>query len=273
MRISIIIPCFKAIETLERAVSSIMAQTIFSQHSRHMPEIILAADDHDNYAGINTICKNVKIVPPVKGRIATGPGATRNRGIHVSSGDFLGFLDADDEWSEEYLEELLPLARLHGAAFAPTAVFNHGGDHLITLGHRQNVLRPSDFGHWPGSFHPLVHRRLTHGFTDGAGQDVFHALDVLGLVGGQAPMAKTALYKLHLKDSSVTADPGFSRNIARRYRAHIHAYRKGHTSLFGMARIQAMQALYRRQWWNHAWLDAGSGKDGFYGFVAGRKII
>ena len=35
-------------------------------------------------------------------------------------GSYIGFLDADDEWSETYIEDMYNLARKYDLAFAPT---------------------------------------------------------------------------------------------------------------------------------------------------------
>ena len=268
MRISIIIPCFKAETCLSRAITSVKAQSIFASGSRDIVEVIVAADDGGDYGFTKEIMHETRIIPTVSGSFGSGPGATRNRGIKASSGEILAFLDADDEWSENYLEELIPLVKKHGAAFAPTAILNHEKKHILTLGEELKTLAPLDFGRWPGSFHPCLFRELSPGFSDGAGQDVFHAIEVLGRVGGSAPVAKNAQYKLNLQGSSVTANPQFSAKISKRYRQYINAYRPGNTSLEGMARLKAMQALYQRMSWNQKWLAQGKHRDGFYGFVS-----
>ena len=267
MRVSVIIPCFKAKSCLTRALESILGQSIVSAQQVEI-EVVIAADDHEDYSFAQLLYPKTVIIPPLTGYSGTGPGATRNRGIAGSSGDVLAFLDADDAWSENYLEEMLPFVLKRGAAFAPTAIFDSAGNAVITLGKSLKTLTPLDFGRWPGSFHPCLYRELSPGFTDGAGQDVFHAIEVLGRLGGRAPMAHEGRYHLYLQGGSVTANPQFSRKIDKRYRQFINAYRTGNSALSGMAKIKAMQALARRMMWNQRWLAQKHHDHGFYGFVA-----
>ena len=293
IQISIIIPLFNAAAVLPRALASIVQQDILSPeigqvtsrqkalpHLRpHQIEVMLTADDNQDYDFARSLLPpemKVCLIPPVG--IGTGPGATRNRGIVQSQGLFLAFLDADDTWSPNYLSQLWPQAKQHGASFAVTSVLTSQGDDLMVLGQgslksqikhlRSTLISPRYFGHWPGSFHPLVRRDLSPGFDHGAGQDVFHALEVLGAVGGTAPLMQSAAYQLHLTAGSVTANPAFTRRIDRRYRDWQYRYLHHQTALTGMARLEALQALSRRRFWNHAFARYGRHADGFYGFLA-----
>ena len=304
IQISIIIPLFNAVAVLPRALASIAQQDIFSPDIVQAPstqkilpklhpnqiEVILAADDHHDYGFARSLLPlemRLRLIQPIG--IGTGPGATRNRGIAQSKGRFLTFLDADDTWSPSYLSQLWPQAKRHGASFAVTSVLTSQGDELIVLGqgslksqpkhHSKNlgatIITPRYFGDWPGSFHPMVRRDLSPGFDHGAGQDVFHALEVLGAVGGLfgggAPLVQSAAYQLHLSAGSVTANPAFTRRIDRRYRDWQYRYQHHQTALTGMARLEALQALYRRRFWNHAFAQKGSHEDGFYGFLSKYK--
>lgn len=267
--ISVIIPAFKAEATLARAVESVARQTMQGQKIRDQAEVIIAADDGRDYGFAQSLAPKVKVLAaPGKG---TGPGAARNRGIRASTGRYLAFLDADDHYGDGYFDALLMLARRHGAAFAPTQVMASDGTPLITLGADQSWLTSQDFGRWPGSFHPLLRRELTQGFDHGAGQDVFHALEVLGQVGGRAPMAPSIYYALNLQGGSVTAKASFGHHVDRRYQATIQRYHRRQTALMGMARLAAIHALHQRRGWNKGFLTAPMDGNGFYGYLAKHK--
>ena len=66
--------------------------------------------------------KPIKIIK-TKGT-KTGPGNARNIGVREAKGEFIGYLDADDEWSDNYLRKMLDLAKKDGVAFAPTRVYD-----------------------------------------------------------------------------------------------------------------------------------------------------
>ena len=100
---------------------------------------------------------------------------------------------------------------------------------------------------------------------------MFHALEVLGAVGGYAPFQKQALYQLHLTSGSVTASPAFTRRIDQRYQDRLDRYRTHHSNLQGMARLRAMQAVSRRRYWNKLFSKKDKHSAGFYGFYRERR--
>jgi len=102
--VSVIIPCYRCAETIQRAVDSVIAQT-FS------PEEILLVDDFSNDEGVTLAAldqlrqahqkTNIKIVLLDKN---SGSGSARNAGWQESSQPYLAFLDADDSWHPKKLE-------------------------------------------------------------------------------------------------------------------------------------------------------------------------
>ena len=102
MRVSVIIPLFNKAPFVERALASVAAQT-FTDF-----EVIVINDGSTDEGP-----KIVKMFADARVQIVEqdnlGPGAARNRGIAEAHGEFVAFLDADDEWLPEYLSESVQL--------------------------------------------------------------------------------------------------------------------------------------------------------------------
>lgn len=92
MQVSVIIPCYNVADFVAEAVASVLIQEWPNW------EIILV--DNNSTDDTRLILKELAQKHPgrIKVVIETTPGASaaRNRGLHVSSGKFLQFLDADD---------------------------------------------------------------------------------------------------------------------------------------------------------------------------------
>lgn len=95
MRISAIIPAFNAERTIARALHSVLAQT------RPADEIIVIDDGStDNTAdAVRAFGDRVRLITQAN----AGVSVARNTGIQSASGDWIAFLDADDEWLPEKL--------------------------------------------------------------------------------------------------------------------------------------------------------------------------
>ena len=123
INISIIIPVYKAVNTLKKALNSIKNQNI---NSEQKIEILLVIDDGKNYKNIvPKMNKNMTLRFFKTNGIKTGPGNARNLGLSNARGEYIGFLYADDEWSENYLEKMHELAKKKGLSFAPTRVYRN----------------------------------------------------------------------------------------------------------------------------------------------------
>ena len=94
----------------ERYISNIFSY--FSKYSDYAFELIFI-DDKSTDSTVEKLetCKkssrlNIKIIQNSKN---LGPGGSRNIGISVSSGEYITFLDSDDTFSDDYLDEIMPL--------------------------------------------------------------------------------------------------------------------------------------------------------------------
>jgi glycosyltransferase involved in cell wall biosynthesis len=96
MKISVIIPAYNAAAYIERAIGSVLAQT------RPADEIIVVDDgSKDNTADIvRSFADKVKLISQAN----AGVSAARNAGIRAATGDWIAFLDADDEWLPDFLK-------------------------------------------------------------------------------------------------------------------------------------------------------------------------
>ena len=93
--VSVIIPAFNAAHFLPNAVASVRRQS-------YAPLEIVIVDDGsaDDCAGVAAeLGDAVRYVRQEQ----SGPAAARNRGLELARGEFVGFLDADDEWPEQKL--------------------------------------------------------------------------------------------------------------------------------------------------------------------------
>lgn len=96
--ISVVIPAFNSAETLGRALDSVLAQSV-------QPVEIIVVDDHSS-DDTGDVARSYEKDGAIVLRMARncGAGAARNAGIWAAKGDWIGFLDADDEWLPEKLE-------------------------------------------------------------------------------------------------------------------------------------------------------------------------
>lgn len=111
MQVSVIVPLYNKARYVRRSLDSIASQS-FSDF-----EVIVVDDGSTDESP-----KIVADYGDARFRLITqpnaGPGAARNRGIAEAKGEFIAFLDADDEWQSGYLEASVSLLKEHGSDVA-----------------------------------------------------------------------------------------------------------------------------------------------------------
>lgn len=102
--VSVVIPVYNGEPYLAEAIES-----VFNQDYRPLEMIVVNDGSTDNTEAVaKRYDKDITYVRQER----RGPAAARNKGLHISRGEIIGFLDADDLWSEDKLS--LQLACLAG---------------------------------------------------------------------------------------------------------------------------------------------------------------
>ncbi|WP_449373499.1 glycosyltransferase family 2 protein [Arthrobacter psychrolactophilus] len=99
--VSIIMPCFNAALTVERAIESVLAQTftdfelliVNDGSTDNTVEVINAILSRSNDSRLRLIDLQENV----------GPSGVRNEALRIASGTLLAFLDSDDEYLPEFL--------------------------------------------------------------------------------------------------------------------------------------------------------------------------
>lgn len=113
-KISVIIPAYNRAGLLPRTMASVAGQT-------YLPYEVIVVDDQspDN---TSAVCS--ELIERYKGKlniiytrheINKGEGGARNTGIKLASGEYLAFLDSDDEWLPAKLERQVEFLKKAGA--------------------------------------------------------------------------------------------------------------------------------------------------------------
>jgi glycosyltransferase involved in cell wall biosynthesis len=96
-RVSVVIPLYNKAATVRVAVDSALSQSY-----RDLELIVVDDGSTDGSAG------SLKDIADPRLRLLSqanaGPGAARNRGLREAHGEYVAFLDADDEWQPELLD-------------------------------------------------------------------------------------------------------------------------------------------------------------------------
>jgi hypothetical protein len=111
MKLSVIVPSYNNGPELREAIQSVIDQEEIKSGSIDCEIIVV---DDGSFPEFNTNLEGLaaefgSLLTLIRMEKNSGPAAARNRGIKVSTGNWVGFVDADDRWTSSKLEKLLPL--------------------------------------------------------------------------------------------------------------------------------------------------------------------
>lgn len=105
--VSVIVPVYKAVDYISATLENLRHQTLSNIE-------IIFVDDHGNDGTIPIIEKAAEEdnrIVLLSTETNSGPGKARNIGIEAAKGEYIGFIDADDQISLNYYESLYNQAK------------------------------------------------------------------------------------------------------------------------------------------------------------------
>jgi len=127
-RISVVIPTRDRCVAIRRALTSVLSQT-------QTPFEIIVVDDGSSDDTPSVVRREFPTVRYVRQDHA-GVSASRNHGVGISSGEWIAFLDSDDEWTPRKIER-----QLQALAHEPDYDFCHTDEIWIRNGRRVNPMK------------------------------------------------------------------------------------------------------------------------------------
>lgn len=98
--ISVILPTYNSFNTLERAINSVLNQTY-----RNLELIVCDDRSNDNTLKVlKDVSKRDSRMRYIINKNNSGAGFSRNEAIKISIGNYIAFIDSDDEWYPEKLK-------------------------------------------------------------------------------------------------------------------------------------------------------------------------
>jgi glycosyltransferase involved in cell wall biosynthesis len=102
MEISVVIPLYNKEKHIQNTIETVLRQTY-----KNFEICIIDDGSTDSGASIVEQIQDTRIRLIKKPN--EGVSKTRNYGVSIAKNEFIAFMDADDEWKETYLEEIVEL--------------------------------------------------------------------------------------------------------------------------------------------------------------------
>ena len=210
--VSIVIPAYKAENTIAAAIKSLQRQTYENW------EAVIGSDDRMDYLSILSAqgINEPRLKQAFTGDCGSGEAPARNAAVAISTGEVIANLDADDAYEPNRLAELVPLAIEYGAAIDNTGVYNtdlilykrpfsdseallQADPTTVTFATPDDILKPRV------PFFPVFRREfLGAGWTKVPfAADVLFNLELLSRVGKVA-VHPQPLYQYYKRENSIT---------------------------------------------------------------------
>ena len=146
--VSVIIPYYKKKEYITSSINSVLKQSYKNL------ELIIIYDDsnHEDLITLNKLKKKDKRIKIFINKKNIGAGLSRNKGIKLSKGKFIAFLDSDDLWSSNKLKKQIFFMKKNKIKISHTSYYIINYNNKIIgqrkakdLSHMQ-LLRSCDIG-------------------------------------------------------------------------------------------------------------------------------
>jgi glycosyltransferase involved in cell wall biosynthesis len=134
MKITVVIPLYNKKETIIRTLNSVLNQTV-------LPLDILVINDGSTDGSDEEVIKLQHPSIRLLNQPNAGVSSARNKGIQEAKGDWIAFLDADDEWNENYIFEINNLFNTNNNLYAIGTNYYHKNMEVLSI----NLLNKTHF--------------------------------------------------------------------------------------------------------------------------------
>ena len=153
--VTVVIPLYNMAQLIGRAINSVLAQTVQAF------ELVVVDDGSQDGGGDIVSAYRDRRIRVVRQSNA-GVSAARNRGVAEATCELIAFLDADDWWQPNHLEEILRLRRRYpDAAMYATAFVIEDDDGLIRpvrlIRPPGEKIAPAEYFEFAARSNPPVH--------------------------------------------------------------------------------------------------------------------
>ncbi|KAG4084006.1 nucleotide-diphospho-sugar transferase [Neocallimastix lanati (nom. inval.)] len=138
IKISVVIPVYNTELYLERSIQSVLNQSL-----KEIEIICIDDSSTDNSLNIlNEFKKKDSRIRIIHFEENKGPSISRNTGINISNGEFIGFLDSDDYVDEKFFENLYQYTKNYDVVVGTFVRSINGSDKYI---HHENFTNIEGF--------------------------------------------------------------------------------------------------------------------------------